>query len=245
MASNPPIPEDMDLLAAELVLGLLPVGERTQAEARRAADPAFDAAVLAWERRLAPLYDEIADVAPDPSLWPRIEARLPVAPAANDDRPGTVLPWKVATGLFGTVAAALALVLITRPDPQPLPAPEPQVVQAPAPAPAETLVAQLNDGEGASMLAIRLDTDGQLRVRATDIPDGTGEPELWVIPAGGAPVSLGLIAREGESRVALDGSRGGLLVDGATLALTLEPREGAPHAAPSGDILGTARITRL
>lgn len=246
MASEPPVAESPDLLAAELVLGLLPADERAQSEALRERDPAFDAAVIAWEGRLAPLYDEIAEVAPDPALWSRIEARLP-AVAANDDVPASALPWKVATGLFGTIAAALALVLITRPEPQP--APEPRIVEAPAPeviqAPAETLVAQLNDGEGASMLAVRLDAGGELRVRATAIPAGQGEPELWVIPAGGAPVSLGLIAREGESRVALTGPRDGLLIDGATLALTLEPREGAPHQAPSGDILGTARITRL
>jgi anti-sigma-K factor RskA len=240
-------PEDRDLLAAELALGLLSGEDRFAAERLRDADAGFAGEVAAWEARFADFYLEIAEVAPDPVVWRRIMERLatdaPVRPAANDDRPvrgSGALPWKISTGLFGAMAAGLAVVLIVRPEP-PAP-PAPVVVQAPA----ETLVAQLNASDGSSMLAARLDTQQrQLRVRATAIPAGAGEPELWVIPAGGAPRSLGLVARDGETLVALVGDLDRLVADGATLALTLEPREGAPHAAPTGDILGAARITRL
>lgn len=234
-------PGERDMLAAELALGLLSGEARVEAETLRDTDPTFADEVTGWEERFAAFFAEIPVVAPSADLWPRIAARL----ADNDDAPiatgggGRALPWKVATGLFGTVAAALALVLVTRPEPV---APPPVVVQAPA----ETLVAQLNAADGGSMLAARLDGErARLRIRATAIPDGTGEPELWVIPAGGAPTSLGLIARDGQTDVALTTEIRRLIVDGATLALTLEPREGAPHTAPKGDILGTARITQL
>lgn len=243
MASEPPVPEDdRDLLAAELALGLLTGDDRRAAEARLTADPAFAEAASAWEARLAPLYDELSPVVPDPALWSRIEAELPRA--ANDDapapRPASARPWQFATAGFAAIAASLALALVLRPESVPVAPPAPPVAAA-----ADALVAQLPDAEGASMLAARLPSGDDLVVRATAIPEGAGEPELWVIPAGGAPVSLGLIARQGESRVALDPARRALLADGATLALTLEPREGAPHSAPSGDILGTARLTRL
>lgn len=236
------------MLAGELALGLLEGDERAQAEMLRADDAGFAELVEWWQTQFDGLYGEVPTVVPGDAVWTAIAARLPAA-AANDAGPAVLpsssaWPWKVATGGFGAIAAALALVLITRPDPVPVvaPAPEPVIVQAPG----DTLVAQLQDGEGASMLAARLDErEARLVVRATAIPEGAGEPELWVIAEGGAPRSLGLIAREGESAVQLVGELASLVADGATLALTLEPADGAPHSAPSGDILGTARITRL
>lgn len=236
------------LLAGELALGLLDGDELATAERLRRDDAGFAAQVAWWQEQFDGLYAEVPSVAPGDAVWPAIVARLPAAtPVAANDAGPALWPWKLAAGGFGALAATLALMLVTRPDPAPVEAPPPVIVQAePTPVPTETLVAQLNDGEGASMLAARLEaSDGRLVVRATAIPDGAGEPELWVIPAGGAPRSLGLIAREGESRVRLGGDLASLVADGATLALTLEPADGAPHSAPSGDILGTARITRL
>jgi anti-sigma-K factor RskA len=240
MASEPPVPEDRGLLAAEYVLGLLEGDERVAAAALAERDPAFAAEVDAWEARFAAFYAEVAPVVPDRDLWPLIAARLPREPA-NDTAP-SVLPWKIATGLFGSIAAALALVLVTQPAP-PVPAPMPQPTAAPAPS--DILVAQLVAGDGASMLAAAVDPMAGVRINATAIPAGAGEPELWVIPEGGAPVSVGQIARTGEFTIRLTPEQQQLMRDGATLALTLEPADGAPHAAPTGAILGTARITRL
>lgn len=249
--AEPMTPEERALLAGELSLGLLSGAERLAAEQLRAEDPVFAAEVDAWDQRFAGLYAEIKPIAPTQRVWSAVERRLPPI-AANDPGPaltGGAGGWKWATAGFAAIAATLALMLVTQPDPV---APPPVVVAEapeplpPEPLPTETLVAQLNDGEGASMLAMRLDPQGGvLRVRATAIPAGAGEPELWVIPEGGAPTSLGLIARDGESEVRLAGDTGRLFADGATLALTLEPADGAPHAAPTGDILSTARITLL
>ena len=44
--------DDRDALAAEYVLGTLSADERTQAETLMAIDPAFDAVVRQWEKRL-------------------------------------------------------------------------------------------------------------------------------------------------------------------------------------------------
>jgi anti-sigma-K factor RskA len=242
MASEPPVPEDRGLLAAEYALGLLEADERAAAAALAERDPAFAAEVAAWEARFAAFYAEIAPVVPDRDLWPLIAARLPQVPA-NDAAP-SVLPWKIATGIFGSIAAALALVLVTQPAPPvptPTPAPQPTV----APVPSDILVAQLVAGDGASMLAAAVDPAANVRINATAIPAGSGEPELWVIPEGGAPVSVGQIARTGEFTIRLTPEQQQLMRDGATLALTLEPADGVPHAAPTGAILGTARITRL
>jgi len=49
--------EDIDGLAAEYVLGTLDVGERASIATRRTREPALNAAILDWERRLAPLTE--------------------------------------------------------------------------------------------------------------------------------------------------------------------------------------------
>ena len=68
-----------DALAAEYVLGVLSLPDRSAVEARLKNDSAFVARVAAWENRLSPLNDDYAEVAA-PDLMPRIEARLfPVA----------------------------------------------------------------------------------------------------------------------------------------------------------------------
>lgn len=232
--------DERDFEAAEYVLGLLSGEPRIAAEARLLADPEFARAVDRWQAHLAPLFDEIAAETPARDLWPAIAARLP-RPAANENAP-RVLPWKIATVGFGSIAAALALMMVVRPDPVP-PAPAPT---APVTQPAgDILIAQLVTSDGLSMLAAKLDPADGMRVNVTEIPQGEGEPELWVIPAGGSPVSVGMIPRNGEFSVPLSDVQRVLMQDGATLALTLEPPQGAPHAAPTGDILATARITRL
>ncbi|TKD51250.1 anti-sigma factor [Sphingomonas baiyangensis] len=245
--ADPAGPDDRDLLAAELALGLLDSDERADAEALIAGDAAFARDHARWEQRLAMLFDEVEEAVPGASVWERIDARIAPAavpaPPANDDMPAhdPARKWKIATGAFGSLAAGLALALVLQPEPPP-PAPPRVVIQTPD----DVIVAQLQGSDGASILALRLDPVGErLLVRATAIPDGAGEPELWVIPDGGAPRSLGLVARDGETSVRLGGDLGRLLRDGNTLALTLEPASGAPHAAPSGDILATTRLTQL
>ncbi len=68
--------DDRDMTAAEYVLGTLPEPERAAAAARFASDPAFAAAVRAWEDRLAPLDRETAPVVPPPRLWDRLRAAI-------------------------------------------------------------------------------------------------------------------------------------------------------------------------
>ena len=68
--------EDIDALAAEYVLGTLSPAERTAVSARRLRERDLDAAIEAWEARLAPLSDTAPAIAPSPGLLGEIEARL-------------------------------------------------------------------------------------------------------------------------------------------------------------------------
>jgi anti-sigma-K factor RskA len=63
--------------------------------------------------------------------------------------------------------------------------------------------------------------------------------ELWTIPEGGAPVSLGVFEPSETFRLAAET----LLEDGALLAVSLEPAGGSPTGQPTGPVvaLGTLR----
>lgn len=227
-------PEERDLLAAEFALGVLEGPDRVQALRLQLSDRGFRTAVIAWQERLAPLFDEIPEIVPDPATWPRIAAAL-------DDRrstgmAGRLRAWRFGAFGAGAVAAGLALVLAL----QPMRAPAPQPPAQPG------AIAQLQGKAGEPLVVAHYDpASGRLRVRASGLPESPRVPELWVIPAGGAPHSLGQIARAGPSELTADAPTRALLRSGSTIAVTLEPADGKPHAAPTGDILSTAPLSSL
>ena len=64
--------DNIDDLAAEYVLGTLDAAERVAVAARRLREPALEAAIQVWERRLSPLNDlvrkeNIPAIAPSPA----------------------------------------------------------------------------------------------------------------------------------------------------------------------------------
>jgi anti-sigma-K factor RskA len=67
---------DTDLLVGEYVLGTLEREERRRLEEIAEREPTVAAAVMVWERRLAPLHELIVPVAPPPHIWSEIAAGL-------------------------------------------------------------------------------------------------------------------------------------------------------------------------
>lgn len=65
---RPPAREQDQFLAAEFVLGTLEGAERAHVRQRMRADPAFAGLVRMWERRLAPLHELTAPIAPPAEL---------------------------------------------------------------------------------------------------------------------------------------------------------------------------------
>lgn len=232
--AEPMPPEERDALAAELALGLLEGEDRAQAMRLVLSDPAFAAEVEAWSARLEPLYERF-DERPPPALWPAIQRRLGNAGSYHLRR--ALGRWRVGALASGALAASLALVLLLRPAPAPV-----EIVRAPE----RTAVAQLGSGDAPALLAASYDpVGGVLRIRAVRLPGSNLAPELWVIPADGVPRSLGLVASDGVSRVDVAAPIRALLTDGATLAITLEPRDGAPHKAPSSTPIAAGKISTI
>jgi anti-sigma-K factor RskA len=69
--------------------------------------------------------------------------------------------------------------------------------------------------------------------------------ELWLIPQGGQPHSLGLIAPGQPVRINIPKEMIEQVGTGATLAVSLEPPGGSPTGKPTGEVIAAGPLTRL
>lgn len=215
MTEAPLTPQDADdALAAEYVLGVLDLAERTEAEARIRRDPAFAARVSDWEARMAGLNDAFAE-APAPDLLPKIEARLFPQPAAPSRRRlGLNLGW------FAGAALAAVVVLATVATLAP-PRPEP--------------VATLATADRRLAYAVTHFGDKLQVARVAGVPAVPGQVhQLWIIAPGGSPVSLGLLE---DKPLVIDYP---VPPPGFVFAVSIEPAGGSPTGLPTGPVILTA-----
>jgi anti-sigma-K factor RskA len=103
-------PSPRDALAAEHVVGVLDAHGAAEVDVLQLADPAWRAAITAWERYLAPLSLLARPETPPGNIWERIAARAqprraPPPPPAPPRRAGAVLTWAILANL---AAAGLA-----------------------------------------------------------------------------------------------------------------------------------------
>lgn len=242
------IPEERDLLAAEYALDVLDGDEQAAARARHAGSAAFMSDVGRWRSRFAAFLDGVAEEEVPAALWARVAERTGPLDAPGATR--RLAAWRAGAIAAAALAATLAAVLLLQPARLAPSAPSPVVTRVVtrviAASPAPVTFAQLVGPKGKASVAARYDpAAARLHVRARGLPEGERSPELWVIPEGGAPRSLGLIDQEGSRTLAVDVAARPLLRPGATLAITLEDAATAPHAAPSGDIIVSGIIARL
>lgn len=73
--------DDMDVQAAEYVLGTLDAEGRSNVRMQMSIDPAFADRVAQWERRLGELHALVDAVEPPASSWEWIKARIAAAPS--------------------------------------------------------------------------------------------------------------------------------------------------------------------
>jgi anti-sigma-K factor RskA len=66
-------------------------------------------------------------------------------------------------------------------------------------------------------------------------PEAGRDYELWALPSGGKPVSLGLLPQLGRARLTLEATRAALLAAGG-LAVSVEPMGGSPTGQPTGEV---------
>lgn len=230
-------PMDDDLHAGEFVLGLLERTDHAAAQARVTADPSFARHVEAWQSRLNPLFNRYAPVIPPARVWTAVQARIGSAPAAR--RQGA---WNN-VGFWRAVAAAAVVlaVLAVRWAPDWATGQREQVAAVDAGRPVTPL-----RSEAGSALFLAVLATGHAALELTPVPESAPTddkvPELWLIPPGGAPQSLGLISPSRTSTVEIPTALREQLQRGAVLAVSLEPPGGAPGGAPTGPVIATGEV---
>jgi anti-sigma-K factor RskA len=204
--------ELLDRLAAEYVLGTLRGRARRRFE-RWLLSPQVGALVNAWEKRLAGLEPPLDAVRPPAAVWAGIERKLELRKQAR----APAMRWLAvaASVLFFVVAG----VFVMRDAPLP-----------------ETQVAFIQTDPQTIYWRVEVHGDNEeitLHVhRVHDLPAGKSH-ELWALPEGGAPVSLGLLPHTGDHHRVLTAAQRAALAGARQIAVSLEPEGGSPTGVPA------------
>jgi anti-sigma-K factor RskA len=217
----------LDRLAAEYVLGTLRGRARRRFE-RWLLSPQVGALVKAWEERLSGLEPRLAPVAPPPAAWRGIEDKLEL----RKRRRQPAMRW-LAIAASVAFLAVVGVIVTHQPT-------QPQL--------ASTLRSSLQSDTQTIYWNVEVLGDHQelsLHVKAVyDLPAGKTH-ELWALPEGGAPVSLGLMPHTGELRRVLTAAQRAALAHSHQIAVSLEPEGGSPTGAPTGPVLLVAPLARV
>jgi anti-sigma-K factor RskA len=225
-------PEGHGLTAAEYVLGVLDAGERRAAERRIATDAVFAREVAFWEAKLGGLADTVAPVTPPAGGWGRIETALASEEAsARRGVWNNLALWRGLALAMGTLAAACIAALIYV-----------GTVAPPAP-----LLARLDAESGQAGFVAAVSPGGTTLtiVPASLLTADQKSMELWLIPDGEKPHSLGLIDPDRPVTVTVPESLLPKISSNAVLAVSLEPPGGSPPGQPTGPVIANGKLAAL
>lgn len=252
---NTPADEGNDNLRyAEYVLGVLDADARAAVAQEVQTTDEAAAAVALWQRRLMPLSEVIRGVAPAPYVWARIHDHLKLdAPAAairpqpGQPQPGSGLwnnlPLWHWLGIGASAVAVALLVVMVLPRQGTPPAAAASVPVKPS---AGYMVSTIQQDNGVTGWTATMDLDRSRMIVVPAAPAalaGGKAPELWLIPAGGKPISVAMIKRDAPTTITLDPSLLSKLGPTAALAVSVEPIGGSPTGQPTGAVIAKGAIS--
>ena len=214
-------PELLDRVAAEHVLSTLRGPARRRFERLCVQSEAARRALYRWEDEWSVLSRALPPVQPSARVWSNLRQQLfgSVVPAPRASRRHV---WQLAAAA-GLVAVALIVGLLLRQ----LPAP-PQTFAVLGTDPAHPLW-ELGRRKELAALTVRVVGTVQ-RVPGRDY-------ELWALPPGGRPVSLGLLPVAGTFEHGLSEAQRAALRAADKVAVSVEPTGGSPSGSPTGPII--------
>jgi len=261
--NEPQLPPELQALAAEHALGLLPPDEDARAIERARANPAFAAEIERWRQHFSG-FDRTTPMATlPPDLWNRIEARLadeelarepsletsraarlreegrlPITSgeaAADARRRLFGLIWNSLAfwRIGGLVAAAAALVIAMGLGSQ---------LQQARSAPVLVAILQTQDNRAAAVVNAFADGRTELVPLTTFTVPAGKVLEVWTLwDRQVGPRSVGLLQAMASTRLRLDNLP---LGPDQLFEITLEPEGGSPIGRPTGPILAIGRAAQ-
>ena len=226
MSETDPPDDDMEMLAAEYVLGLLTVAQLPHVAAWRHGSSRFDMAVRQWELRLLPLAEALEPVAPSPRVWAAI-ARVTTPAQTRAGLWNSLKFWRGFSVAAGALCAGLVAAVLLRPLPAPM---------------ATATLASAQDG--IFVATAQENARGtQLVVSPSQVAIPPGKSaELWLIAPGSKPAPLGLLASDHAVAITIPA---GADIRTAELAVSIEPPDGSPTGQPTGPVIAAAKFLPL
>jgi len=221
--------ELLDLLAGEYVLGTLRGPARRRFERVCVSNTAARTALERWEDDWSVLSLSLAPIEPSAAVWEELKQRLFGAGSPRSAaRPVRQRAWRMAIAA-SLVAIALIIGLYVR-EQQPRPL---QTLALLGPDTAHS-VWRVERPRELTSLTIRV-------VGSVQRVPGKGY-ELWALPRGGNPVSLGLLPEGGTLERRLTNPQRTALLAADKVAVSIEPAGGSPTGSPTGPIVIVANL---
>jgi anti-sigma-K factor RskA len=222
---TPDNPEVIDRLASEYALGTLRGPARRRFERWRTSTSLVDERCRFWEERLMHLAKNLKPVQPPAHVWPAIERRLNFTTGSSALRRAR---WFALAASVLLVVGMLSLLYWRS-----------------IPATGPTAVATISAKSGEHLWELEVfGKKDRLVTRVAKLPTRpTGSDyELWALPAGAAPVSLGVLPTAGASTRTLTSMQMQALAHSNQVAVSIEPLGGSPTGQPTGAVVYTATL---
>lgn len=217
----------LDALIGEYILGALRGAARRRFERALREEPTVALRLRTLQREFSPRYSERIAQTPPAGGWERLARELNLAQHRTPwySRVGFLRAWA-----FGVTAALLLGVALIAVRPT-------ETTLAP--------IAQLAMKGASPSVTAALSRDGvtlELRAARPIVAGPLQSYELWVIPEGGAPLSLAVLGQL-DGKVQVPESHRRQLRKGAVLAISVEPAGGSPTGGPTGPVILTGAIS--
>jgi anti-sigma-K factor RskA len=222
---KPDNPDLIDRLASEYALGTLRGSARRRFERWRADTPFVDQRCRFWEERLMHLAKGLTPVQPPAHVWRDIQRRLNLTTRQSALR--RIRSFALAASVV--LVVGLAALLYWRS----------------LPANRATAVATISAKSGDHVWELQVFGNAdRLVVRAAKLPARRpgSDYELWALPKGAAPVSLGILPTAGASSRILTLMQKQALARSSQVAVSIEPVGGSPTGQPTGTIVYVAPL---
>ncbi len=226
--------DDIDMLAAEYVLGTLDPTQRTSVVARRMNEPDLDAAIADWEQRLAPLNSYYGAIEPSENLFASIRSKIDaIGKSTIDQIPSlaefarmkrNLAAWRAGALGAGAIAASLIIAVLATD------------IASPVQSGQFVAVFHRDDTQPAFVMSVDIDTrEVTIRPIEASMPEGKTY-QLWIVTeqTGPKPKSLGLLENIAQPTKKQLGQFDPAMLRNATFGISLEPEGGSPTGQPTG-----------
>ena len=223
-------PELLDQLAGEYVLGTLRGPARPRFERLCVASSSARQALHRWEDDFTAISGSVAPVQPSARVWPEVRRRAIGASAGKAPRPSAWRTWQIAAAA-SVAAVALIVGLVVHEWQAPL--------QSIAVLGTDAAHPQWRVERPKELTALTIRVVGPVQLMAEK------SYELWALPRGGKPVSLGLLPTGGKLQRSLTDVQRTALLAADKLAVSVEPAGGSPTGSPTGPVVIVANLAAL